>query len=413
VTLVSYTTMTDTPDRRGVISPFNTIGMSPSALMTNPPRIADCTLRDGEQMAGLVFNKEDKVAIARLLDNLGVHDLEVGTPAVSDEDRLAVEEIVASRPRAMISALARSDKRDVDLVARCGAQAVRISQPISNLQRDAKFKLDDEAYLKQAIDISTYSKEKGLQVIFSPYDTTRADVDLLKRLLVEFRRLGCVDRVRLVDTAGAATPHAIRYLVGVMTDAGGGIPIEVHCHNDFGLAVANTLAGAEAGAAYLSVTVNGVGERAGNASLEEVVMALQTLYRLDLGLRLDLLYQLSREVAARSKVPVQPHKAVVGSNAFAHETGMVVAGVLKDPSTAEPYPPELVGQTRSILIGKKSGRASIEYKLHELGIEVSADRIPELLARVKDRSIESKSPISDEQFADLARDLVPAGGRSS
>jgi isopropylmalate/homocitrate/citramalate synthase len=389
-----------------VISPWNRSGVEALPLFSTPPLISDCTLRDGEQMAGVVFTRDDKVEIARQLDALGVHDIEVGTPAVSDDDRQAAEMIAGSGLRASISALARAIPADIDLLASCGVSGARISQPISARQRDAKTHWDDEAYLKLALEISTYAKGRGLEVIFSPYDTTRADLGLLERLLRAFEREGCVDRVRLVDTTGAATPEAIQFLVRFMIDASGGIPIEVHCHNDFGLGTANTIAGAQAGARFLSTTINGLGERAGNTALEEVVLALKVLYGVDVGLDTRQLQAISKEVERRSGVPLQQHKAVVGKGAFVHETGMVVAGVLNDPFTAEAYTPELVGQARSIVVGKKSGRASIEFKLAQLGVDADEASTGAILADVKTESIRLKRALSDDEFRKIAEQRV-------
>jgi isopropylmalate/homocitrate/citramalate synthase len=399
--------MSYVPDGNGqpewVISPWNRSGIEGLSLFSTPPLISDCTLRDGEQMAGVVFTRDDKVAIARQLDRLGIHDIEVGTPAVSAEDRQAAEAIAGLGLHAMITALARAIPADIDLLARCGVAAARISQPISARQRDAKTHWDDEAYLKLALEISTYAKQQGLQVIFSPYDTTRADLGLLERLLRSFEREDCVDRIRLVDTTGAASPEAIEFLVHFMIDASGGIPIEVHCHNDFGLGTANTIAGARAGATYLSLTINGLGERAGNTALEEVVMALKVLYGVDVGIDTRGLRAVSEEVERRSGVHLQTHKAIVGRGAFTHETGMVVAGVLNDPFTAEAYAPELVGQVRSIVVGKKSGKASIQFKLEQIGVSADEPTLAAILADVKDRSIQLKRALSDDEFSDIVR----------
>ena len=389
-----------------MVSPWNRTGIEHSPMFAKPPVVSDCTLRDGEQQAGVVFNRQDKVHLAKRLDAIGVRDLEVGTPAVSEEDRLAIEEIAGLKLKATTSALARSMKQDIDLVKACGVDGVRISQPISPIQRDAKLHLDDEAYLKRALEISTYSKEQGLQVVFSPYDTTRCDPALLERLLVMFRRENCVDRIRLVDTTGAASPEAVRHLVRFMLDAGGGIPIEIHCHNDFGLATANTVAGAVAGAAYLSTTINGLGSRCGNASLEEVVMALKVLYDLDLGIDTSALCALSADAEKRSGVQLAVNKPVVGSGAFAHETGMTVAGLLNNPFASEAYAPEIVGQTRSILLGKKSGRASIEYKLEQMGLTASKEAVSAILLEVKTRSTALKRVLTDDEFRSIARERV-------
>lgn len=386
---------------RSAVADANRRGVEDAPAFSRTPRVADCTLRDGEQQAGVVFSREDKVALAGSLASLGVYELEVGTPAVSDDDRQAICDIVELGLGCRLSALGRARRDDVDLVASTGVHGIRLSLPISERQRAAKLKLDDDAYLALALEISAYSKERGLEVVFSPYDTTRGDRALLERLLGAFAREGSVDRVRLVDTTGAASPEAIRYLVGVMLEAGEGIPIEVHCHDDFGLATANTVAAALAGAEYLSTTMNGIGERSGNAALEEVVVALEILYGIDMDIRLDRLGEVSREVARRAQVPLQPHKPVVGSNSFAHETGMVVAGLLKDPFTAEAYSPAVVGQQRSIVLGKKSGRAALEYKLAALGLDVPEDAAPALLDAVKSRATELKRAITDDELADL------------
>jgi isopropylmalate/homocitrate/citramalate synthase len=388
-----------------VVSGLNRTGIEDSAIFRRPPRVADCTLRDGEQQAGLVFSREDKVEIAKRLDALGVHDLEVGTPAVSEDDRQAIADIAALGLRAQISALARADRRDVDLVADCGATGVRISLPISPRQREAKLHLTDDQYLELALDICLYAKQRGLTVIFSPYDTTRAELGLLERVLKRIRQEGCADRIRLVDTVGAASPEAIAFLVQFMRDASGGIPVEVHCHDDFGLATANTIAGALAGAEFVSVTVNGLGERAGNTPLEEVVLALTVLYGTNLGLHLEQLCELSAEVERRSGVRLQANKAVVGRNCFTHETGTAVAGLLRDPFAAEAYAPELVGQTRTIVVGKKSGAAAIEYKLQEFGLSPDKALVGRVLALTKDRAIAQRRGLSDDELRGLVDEV--------
>ena len=388
------------------VSPFNTEGFTGAGALTSPPLISDCTLRDGEQQAGLVFSRESKVAIAAMLDGIGVHDIEVGTPAVSEDDRAAIEEIAALGLRATISALARATEADIELVAGTGADAVRISFPISARQRAAKLHVDDSQYISESLRISRYAKNLGLQVVFSPYDTTRADLPLLERLLRAFRHEGCVDRVRLVDTVGAASPEGIRFLLGFMRKAAGDIPLEVHCHNDFGLGTANTIAAALAGADYLSVTVNGLGERAGNTPLEEVVVALKVLYGIDTGVATERLKPVSDEVERLSGIALQPHKAVVGANCFRHETGTVVAGLLRDPFTAEPYAPEVVGQSRQVVLGKLSGAASVRYKMAELGVDCTDADVTTILAAVKERSIALRRSLDDDEVRRIADDVL-------
>lgn len=388
-------------DVQWAVSPFNQIGLNTSPMYDTPPLLVDCTLRDGEQQAGVAFSREEKVAIAKDIASLGVVEIEIGTPAVSEVDRQAIQEIVDAKLGVMTSALARATREDIDLVRDCGVDLVRVSFPISQRQRAAKTHVSDDEYISTALSISSYAKDQGLGVVFSPYDTTRTDLTLLEALLHAFRRENCVDRVRLVDTAGAGSPEAISYLVTFMHQASDGIPIEVHCHNDFGLATANTLAGAIAGAEYLSATIGGLGERSGNASLEEVVMALKCLYGIEIPFHTELIADVAERVSQRAGVAWQPHKAVVGSNAFSHETGMVVAGVLIDPFTAEPYVPELVGRTRTIVLGKKSGRAAIEFKLREAGVELPDAQVQTILERVKTRSIEIGRAITSEEFTEI------------
>ncbi len=223
--------------------------------------------------------------------------------------------------------------------------------------------------------------------------------------MADLQAAGTVDRLRVVDTTGCATPEAIRLLITEIREAAPTLPLEIHCHNDFGLACANTLAGIAAGADYASTTINGLGERCGNAATEEVALALTVLYGIETGLHLKKLSGLSALVAELSGVSMQPNKAVVGANAFRHEAGMVVAGVLQDPFTAEPYVPELVGQERRILVGKKSGLVSISYKVRELGLPVAEARFPELLTRVKRASVEKRGALTDEEFTALAKEF--------
>jgi isopropylmalate/homocitrate/citramalate synthase len=371
-------------------------------------RLSDCTLRDGEQQAGIVFTVDDKIRIARALDDVGVYEIEAGTPVQSPEDREAVEAIVQAGLKSKISALARARKDDVELVAKTGAWGVRLSLPISQIQRSSKIKLDDEQYIALAKDITHYAKDRGLYVTFSPYDTTRCDLDFLRRVLDVLQREQTVDRVRLVDTTGCATPHVVRFLTREMKKAAD-IPIEIHCHNDLGLGVANTIAGAEAGAEYLSVTVNGIGERCGNASLEEAATALRVLYGVDVGIDTTKLTKLSQLVEELSGVTLQVNKAVVGRGAFVHESGMVVAGLLKNPFTAECYCPELVGQKREIVIGKKAGVASVEAKLNELGVSFPREELPRLVEAVKATAMKTKRPVGTDAFKKLVESLAERG----
>lgn len=381
-------------------SPFSEVAHGASNF-PKEVRIADCTLRDGEQQAGIVFTRQDKVDIARALDRLGVYEIEAGTPASSDEDREAIEEIAGARLKSKISALARGRRDDIDLVASTGAWGARLSMPISAIQRINKMKLGDEEYLRSAREMTTYAKERGLEVIFSPYDTTRSELPLLRRLLEQFNQTKAVDRVRIVDTTGCATPQIVGFLVREMRQVTD-IPIEIHCHDDFGLAVANTIAGVQQGAEYVSVTVNGIGERSGNASLEETALALKVLYGVDCGLDMTQFVAVSRLVEELSGIALQAHKAIVGRGAFSHESGMVVAGLLKEPFTAESYVPELVGQKRDVVLGKKSGVASVDAKLKQLGIAVPPETLSDILSDIKNEAVKTKRPVGEDRLREIA-----------
>jgi isopropylmalate/homocitrate/citramalate synthase len=389
------------------VSPFDYSEETRAGLKLKPDlRIADCTLRDGEQMPGVVFRREDKIRIAELLDELGVHEIEAGMPAVSSEDAEAIRQINRKGLKAKITGLARATKEDVDIVADVGCWGVIVSLPIGFLQIQYKLKWPEDKVIETALEMAEYAREKGLYVTMSPYDTTRTDLDFLDRYLRAVMAPGHIDRIRLVDTTGAIMPRAIGFLVDRMRQTIGDLPIEVHCHNDFGLATAVTLAAAEAGVNVLSTTINGLGERAGNTATEEVAVALRVLYGLDLGIRLDRIDKVSREVERISRVKLQPHKSVVGKNAFSHESGLVVGGVITNPFCGESFSPGLVGRGRKILIGKKSGLASIRQRLKVLGLEVEESKEREVLERVKQVSIEKRASLSDSEFRKIVKEVL-------
>jgi isopropylmalate/homocitrate/citramalate synthase len=245
--------------------------------------ISDCVLRDGEQQPGVVFGPDDKLQIARALDDIGIPEIEVGMPSVSEQERHTVAAIAKAGLKAKIRVLCLAIKADIELALRCGAQIVAVSLPAGYLQIEHKLKWPEQRIIDTAVELSKYAHEQGLYVVFSPMDTTRSDPDFLARYLRTVVEEGHVDRVRITDTAGTATPLAIKYLVQQVIEIGR-CPVEIHCHDDFGLGTANVLAGLEAGASVASTAFNGLGERAGNAATEEVVLALRMLYNIDLGI---------------------------------------------------------------------------------------------------------------------------------
>lgn len=385
------------------LSPFNTLPEITEQFHFSPHlTLCDCTLRDGEQQAGVVFTKEDKVAIAAILDEMRIPEIEAGMPCNSQEDADAIAEIVRASKHSRITACVRGLEKDFDLAAELGVWGATISLPIGDLQRKYKLKWDDDTYIANMRRLTEYAKNKGLYVNLSPYDTTRANPAFLDRVMEEVVKCGTVDRVRLVDTVGSANPEAIGYLTrrikGILGDK---VWLEVHCHDDFGLGVASTLAGALNGAEVLSTTINGLGERSGNTATEEVLVALKLLYGRDLGVDLTRSVEISRLVEKLANAPLQNHKPVVGRHSFSHESGMVVAGVLEEPFVAEAYDPALVGATREILIGKKSGAKSIEAKLAAKGITLEDQQVRALLAQVKEKALQVKRSLSDDEFMEL------------
>lgn len=387
------------------LSPFNTFPEVTKGISFNKNlTLCDCTLRDGEQQAGVVFSKDDKVAIATLLDEMKIPEIEAGMPCNSQEDADAIAEITKCCKHSRITACVRGLEKDFDLAADLGVWGITISLPIGVLQRRYKLKWDDDTYISNMCRLTEYAKKKGLYVNLSPYDTMRADPAFMDRVMREVVKCGTIDRVRLVDTVGAANPEAVRYVAGrIKRIIGDKIWLEIHCHNDFGLAVASTIAGAMGGAEVLSTTINGLGERSGNTSTEETLMALKLLYGKDLGVDLTRLCEISKLVEQRANAPLQYHKPIVGKHSFSHESGMVVAGVLEEPFVAEAYAPELVGAKREILVGKKSGAKSVEAKLHENGIELDEAAVRALLDDIKHMALALKRSLTDAEFFDLVK----------
>jgi len=367
--------------------------------------ISDCTLREGEQQAGVVLSPSDKLRLAHGLDEIGIPQLEVGMPAVSEEEFENIKAIGKARLRAKTIALCRIVKGDVDKAVECGVWGVSISIPIGYLQLKHKLKWPEERIISEVTELTQYAHRQGFYVVLSPYDTTRADLKFLERFLKTVVSEGHVDRVRVVDTVGSCLPQAIQYMVKWMARVTN-LPIEVHCHDDFGMATANTLAGVAAGATVASTTLNGMGERAGGAPTEEVALALKMLYGVELDLNFEKFYALSKLLQEMSGIALAPHKAVVGENAFGQEAGMVVSGWKETVFTAEPYLPELVGQSHKLVIGKKSGKDSVELKLKEFNIEASKEQVENILLEVKLQAEKTKGPIGDDEFKKIAHRVL-------
>ncbi|MEM4297228.1 MAG: 2-isopropylmalate synthase, partial [Nitrososphaerota archaeon] len=299
--------------------------------MSETVKIFDTTLRDGEQTPGVSLTPEEKLEIARQLDRLGVDIIEAGFPVVSKGEAEAVKLIAKAGLNAVICSLARVEKADIDVALSCDVQEIHTFIATSDIHLNYKLKLSREDALRKAVEGVEYAKCHGVRVEFSAEDATRSDVEFLKRVFKEVCDAGA-DRIDIPDTVGVCTPERMMKLVREVRSVCN-VPISVHCHNDFGLAVANSLAAVEAGASEVHVTVNGLGERAGNAALEEVVMGLHQLYGKRTNIKTQLIYETSLLVSKLTGIRVQPNKAIVGDNAFGHESGIHTHGVLSLPLT--------------------------------------------------------------------------------
>ncbi len=366
-------------------------------------RIFDTTLRDGEQTPGVSLTPDEKMDIALQLDRLGVDVIEAGFPSASEGEFQAVKRIAEAGLKAEICALARATKSDVDTVMACGVDSVHTFIPSSDIQIKYVLNGTREKVLKETEKIIQYIKAHGLVCEFSPMDATRTDLGFLKKVCLVAQE-SKVDRINIPDTVGVANPSSMRKLIIELKKVIK-VPISVHCHNDFGMAAANSLAGVEGGATQVHVTVNGLGERAGNAALEEVVMALHVIYKKKTRIKTKLLYETSRLVSRITGIPLQPNKAIVGENAFAHESGIHTKGVVARPETFEPLTPEMVGRRRKIVAGKHAGRQGLKAELEAVGINVTDDQLNEIFKRVKALGDKGK-PVTDTDLFAIARAIM-------
>ena len=370
-------------------------------------RVFDTTLRDGEQTPGVSLSPEDKVRIARVLDGLGVDAIEAGFPVISDGEARAVRMICREGLSAQVCGLARADKRDIDAAADAGLSYVHAFIATSDIHLEYKLKMGRKEALSKAVEAVEYAKSRGMEVEFSAEDATRTDRAFLSEVFGAVAGAGA-DRVDIPDTVGYSTPAYMAEIVRDAIEATGGIPVSVHCHNDFGLAVANAISGLQAGARCAHVTVNGIGERAGNASLEELVMALQCLRfgeGFETGVHSERIYAASKEVSRLAGIQVQPNKAIVGDNAFGHESGIHTHGVLSNPLTYEPISPELVGRSRWLQVGKHAGLHGMNAMLAEYGIRPTAEQSRAILARVKAAGDRGRQ-VTDVELLSMASEVM-------
>jgi isopropylmalate/homocitrate/citramalate synthase len=366
-------------------------------------RFYDTTLRDGEQTVGVVLPPEQKLVIAQALDELGVERIEAGFPRVSEDDWRAVELIRDAGLRAEVWGFSRAVQADVDAIVELGLEATVIESPLSDLKLDA-LGVSREKMLGRITDAVSYAAGKGILVAFFGVDGSRADLGFLEQAYRAAVEAGAREAV-VVDTLGIASPEAAGFLVRRMREwLGPDVPIHFHGHNDFGLATAAAIAAARAGAEWIQGTINGMGERAGNASIGEVAMALTALYGVETGLDLGKIREVSALVRALGGYELEPWKAVVGENLFVRESG-AVAAQFHDPPSIEPFSSTLVGAERRIVLGKKSGLDSIRIKAVELGLDVPEERRAAVLEAVKRLGTDKRGLVTDDEFRALVAEL--------
>lgn len=363
----------------------------------------DTTLRDGEQTIGVAFSKEEKLEIAKALDRLGVDRIEAGMPVVSKEDKEAVELILKEGLKAEVWGFCRAVKGDIDACIDVGIRHIICEIATSSYKMRAN-NFTPDGVLGKVVDSLQYAKSRGLYTSFFAVDATRADLRFLEAVYRKAVEEGKADEVVMVDTLGVATPETMFYLTQRLREWVS-VPIMTHCHNDFGMATACTLFSVKGGADCVQVTINGLGEKTGNADLAETAIAAY-LYGIPLSLDLKQLYPVAKLVEKISKIAISPLKPVVGENVFKRESGVTAAQLISHPPAVEGYSPELLGRERDVLLSKKSGKRSVEYKLEKLNVSADSAQVEEILRKVKELGVKKKGLVTDEEFKEIVKETI-------
>jgi isopropylmalate/homocitrate/citramalate synthase len=392
------------------VSPYNFVPeVRNTYQLPNTVSIHDATLRDGEQTPGVVMSVKEKVEIAEKLDEIGVDRIEAGMPAVSAQDFEAIKQISKLGLKSKIYTFARAINADIDKALECGCHGVIIEVPIGYPKLKYQFKWTWEDVLRKSVPVINYAKSRGMHVVYFPYDTTRALENDLTNVLTRIMQEAPPDSVGVVDTMGCILPEAMKFMVRMVKKLTNNLSVEVHTHNDFGMAVATELAGVEAGADCVHSCANGLGERTGNAALEELIVALHVLYGYDTKYNLAKLPELGELVSRIARFPIAANKPILGDRNFTRESGIGVDLVVKEPLAMFGTHPALTGRVGEVVLGKKSGKLSITYNLEKLGITGTEDEaIGEMLKRVKDKGIEKRGLLTDEEFREIVDTVLPA-----
>ena len=368
-------------------------------------KIHDVTLRDGEQQTAVVFRREEKVAIAKKLDALGIHRIEAGMPAVSEQDKGAISDIANLGLKADIFAFSRCIPDEIKVVKACGAKGVVVEIPASDHMIKNAYGWTFDRAMKSSIDTTLAAKEAGLYTVFFTIDATRTELNRFLDIVTQVATEGHMDALTMADTMGVCTPEAVHYVVGKVIDRLKK-PVEIHCHQDFGLGVANTVAALAAGASVAHTTITGLGERAGNVPMEDVVLSLLCLHDINIGIKTEKFVEVSKFVMDLAKVTQAPNRPIVGDKLYEVESG-IIAGWIRmarkeHPLEYVPFVPELVGQKPvSIVLGKNSGPPSIDEWTEKIGVKVTDEERMAILLQVKAKSFEKKDLLTTEEFKDI------------
>lgn len=352
-------------------------------------QIIDSTLRDGEQSPGISFSVQEKIFISQLLIQTGIQYIEVGTPAMGGTESEAITEILSMDLPAHIITWNRALESDIQASLDCGANEIHISTPVSDIQINDKLN-KNKKWVKDTIQaLLTDLSKKKLKISWGLEDTSRSDLKFVKSLIKLLNNFS-LERIRICDTVGILTPQKTKNLIKEIKKHSRH-PIEFHAHNDFGMATANSLSAVEAGADFCDTTITGIGERAGNAAFEEIVLALEQLYNINTGFNLKLIKKVSETFSYIIKKEISPWKPIIGDNIFQHESGIHVDGVLKNPETYEAFSPETLGIKRKIKLGKHSGKKALQEKLNALNIQLNDKDCSHFLKLLKDEAVENKT----------------------
>ncbi len=374
-------------------------------------KIHDVSLRDGEQQTAIAYTYDDKLRIAEALAEAGIHRIEAGLPAVSKDDFRAIEAIVKRNLGPDIYSFCRCMKADIDASVDCGVKGLIMEVPASPHLIEFGYKWPLQKAIDLSVEATAYAHERGLEVVFFPIDFSRSEIDWVLNLIDTVATEGHMDALVLVDTFGVVSPHAMKFFVRAVRNRFPDTRLETHFHQDFGLGVANTLLALAEGAEVVHSTVLGIGERAGNAPTEDIVMALLTMYGLDIGIRTEKFYSLAKLVQELSNVDVPSNRSIVGDRLFQVESGIIAnwfANCGKEHQTELfPFRPEIVGQAEAeVVLGKGSGIDSVNIWLSRIGAQATDEEVGEILLQVKALGLQTKKLLSEDQFRGIVNRTV-------